>query len=140
MADLFAQAWPRRNFREFRALGTTKTERIDRPSVTRVRGFSGSGTPRSGRAWEVSLFSDEITAAVDSDKGQIRSFRDGVWSAALGLDRAPLFSECISQETAIQRAAAYLRLTGVNRDDLLVRSAELVDPGHPATAQSRSWV
>lgn len=135
-----AQAWPRKDYREFRPPGATTSERFDRLPVNRIVGAASSGMPRCGRGWQVSLLNGEIVAIVDSDGGQIRGFIDGVLSNALQLDPAPAPSDCISQETAVARATAYLRLTGVRMDDLILRSAKLIDGSQPVSAASRRWV
>lgn len=135
-----AQAWPRRDYRELRVLGSATPERMERLPVTRVQGHESSGTPRAGTGWEVSLLNGEITAKVDTETGQIRSFHDKVLSNALLIDPPPPLSAYISQETAIARAVAYLRQAGMPMDDLVLRSVELDNSWHPARAATIQWI
>lgn len=134
-----AQAWPRRDYREFRAPGATTTEVFERAQTKTVDAHPYTEDPRMGPGWTVHLYGNEMEITIDPATGAVKNFLDGILITALGLDPAPDSAQCISAETALARGVQYLQLTGLNLNELVLHSVRFVDMAQPATASTRVW-
>jgi len=134
-----AQAWPRADYREVRDPNETTTSKYERVQSTLVIAPSTSYGLTSGADWTVQFYGGEIDVTVNVTTGVIEDFFDRTLSGILGLDPAPDLPQCIPQDVAVSRAIQYLRATGINLDELALRSTRLVDLAVPASASTRYW-
>jgi hypothetical protein len=140
-----AQRWPRNRSYTVRLPGNNLPKDVRTRVYTRNQSSSVVVAPEyendsvNGSAWQVRFYGGQVSVNINPTQGFVSGFHDSVLGDVLIDDPPPPFDQCITQETAIRRAAEYLRAAGMNLNELALRSVTLEDGSIPSSARTRKW-
>lgn len=134
------QAWPRSPYNLSRIFGTHDTEKKPREKGGTVIDDNEFDPVIHGKSWKVEYYIHDLSVNVSQQNNMVIGYFDSGFISAVSTEEAPTLDQCISQETAITRSAAYLRAAGLDLNTIAIDQVKFAETHSPPQGGDRKWM